>query len=149
LTEQTKTSELYIKELTNRIGFHKFNTKAKSRNKEKTLMEIEKFLEWTRGLEKKKKAKKEELERLKRFFERFHNLNRSYLDKETFEKAEESISSMSEAIASTIQYLDAEITRLRNKRMKLPLENVELGEMQKVQNKNEMLIKEYLAEFPK
>jgi len=112
-------------------------------------MEIEKFLEWTQGLEKKKKAKKEELERLKRFFERFHNLNRSYLDKETFEKAEESISSMSGAIASTIQYLDAEITRLGNKRMKLPLENVELGEMQKVQNKNEMLIKEYLAEFSK
>lgn len=112
-------------------------------------MEIEKFLELTRGLEKKKKAKQEELEKFKRLFERFHNLNRAYLDKETFEKAEESISAMSEAVASTIQYLDAEITRLRNKRMKLPLENVELGEMQKVQNRNEMLIKEYLAEFPK
>jgi hypothetical protein len=112
-------------------------------------MEIEKFLELIQGLEKKKKAKQEELERFKRFFERFHNLNRAYLDKETFEKAEESISSMSEAIVSTIQYLDTEIARLRNKRMKLPLENVELGEMQKVQNKNEMLIKEYLAEFPK
>jgi len=112
-------------------------------------MEMEKFLKLTQGLEKKKKAKKEELERFKRFFERFHNLNRSYLDKETFEKAEASISSMAEAITSTIQYLDAEITRLRNKRMKLPLENVELGEMQKVQNKNEMLIKEYLAEPPK
>ena len=112
-------------------------------------MELEKFLELTRGLEKKKKAKPEELEKFKRLFERFHNLNRAYLDKETFEKAEESISSMSEAISSTIQYLDAEITRLRNKRMKLPLENVELGEMQKVQNRNELLIKEYLAEFPK
>jgi hypothetical protein len=112
-------------------------------------MEIEKFLELTQGLEKKKKAKKDEFERFKRFFERFHNLNRSYLDKETFEKAEESISSMSEAIASTIQFLDAEITRLRNKRMKLPLENVELGEMQKIQNKNELLVKEFLAEFPK
>ena len=112
-------------------------------------MEIEKFLELTRGLEKKKKVKQEELEKFKRLFERFHNLNRAYLDKETFEKAEESISSMSEAIFSTIQYLDAEITRLRNKRMKLPLENVELGEMQKVQNRNELLIKEYLAEFPK
>jgi hypothetical protein len=30
--------------------------------------------------------------------------------------------------------------------MKMPFENVELAEMQKVQNKNEMLIKEYLAE---
>jgi len=112
-------------------------------------MEIEKFLELTQGLEKKKKVKKEELDRFKRLFERFHNLNRAYLDKEAFEKAEESISSMSGAIASTIQYLDAEINRLRNKRMKLPLENVELGEMQKVQNKNEMLIKEFLAELPK
>jgi hypothetical protein len=112
-------------------------------------MEIERFLELIQGLEKKKKAKKEETDRFKKLFERFHNLNRAYLDKETFEKAEESISSMSEAIASTIRYLDAEINRLRNKRMKLPLENVELGEMQKVQNKNEMLIKEYLAELPK
>jgi hypothetical protein len=56
---------------------------------------------------------------------------------------------MVEAISKTIQYLDAEITRLRNKRMKMPFENVELGEIQKVQNKNEMLIKEYLAGFGK
>jgi hypothetical protein len=112
-------------------------------------MDIEKFLELTKKLDSKKKGKKEELENFKRFFERFHNLNRAYLDKETFERAEESISSMAAAIASTIQYLDAEITRLRNKRMKMPFENVELGEMQKIQNKNEMLIKEYLSGLPK
>jgi len=108
-------------------------------------MEIDKFLEWTKKLNAKKKGKEEELEKFKKFFERFHNLNRAYLDKETFEKAQESISSMTEAIANTVQYLDAEITRLRNKRMKLPLENVELGEMQKAQTRNEMLIKEYLV----
>ncbi len=108
-------------------------------------MEIDKFLEYAKKLDSKKKGNKEELEKLQRFFERFHNLNRAYLDKETFEKAQESIPSMTEAIANTIQYLDAEITRLRNKRMKLPLENVELGEMQKVQTRNEMLIKEYLV----
>jgi len=108
-------------------------------------MEIDKFLELMKKLESKKKGKEEELDKLQRFFERFHLLNRAYLDKETFEKAHESISSMAEAIAKTIQYLDAEITRLRNKRMKLPFENVELGEMQKVQNKNEMLVKDYLA----
>jgi hypothetical protein len=112
-------------------------------------MEMDKFLEWVKKLDSKKKGNKEELEKFKRFFERFHNLNRAYLDKETFDRAEESISSMSEAIANTLQYLEAEITRLRNKRMKMPFENVELGEMQKVQNKNEMLIKEYLAEFEK
>jgi len=112
-------------------------------------MDIEKLLEMAKKLDSKKKGKKEELEKFKRFFERFHNLNRAYLDKETFEKAGESISSMSEAIANTLQYLDAEITRLRNKRMKLPLENLEFGELQKVQNRNEMLIKEYLAEPPK
>ena len=112
-------------------------------------MEIDKFSELVKKLDSKKKGNKEELEKFKRFFERFHNLNRAYLDKETFDKAEESISSMSEAIANTLQYLEAEITRLRNKRMKMPFENVELGEMQKVQNKNEMLIKEYLAEFEK
>ena len=112
-------------------------------------MEIDKFIEWVKKLDSKKKGNKEELEKFKRFFERFHNLNRAYLDKETFDKAEESISSMSEAIANTLQYLEAEITRLRNKRMKRPFENVELGEMQKVQNKNEMLIKEYLAEVEK
>lgn len=108
-------------------------------------MEIDKLLEWTKKLNAKKKGKEEELEKFKKFFERFHNLNRAYLDKETFEKAQESISSMTEVITNTIQYLDAEITRLRNKRMKLPLENVELGEMQKVQTRNEMLIKEFVA----
>jgi hypothetical protein len=35
---------------------------------------------------------------------------------------------------------------MRNKRVKLPVENVELGEMQKVQNRNEILMKEYLAD---
>jgi hypothetical protein len=53
---------------------------------------------------------------------------------------------MAEAVANTIRYLDAEITRLRNKRMKLPLENVELGELQKIQTRNEMLLKDYLAD---
>jgi hypothetical protein len=112
-------------------------------------METDKFLELAKKLDSKKKGEKEELEKFKRFFERFHNLNRAYLDKETFEKAEESISSMAGAMASTIQYLEAEITRLRNKRMKLPLENIELGELQKVQNRNEMLMKEFLAGFQK
>ncbi len=112
-------------------------------------METDKFLEYVKKLDSKKKDKKEELERLQRFFERFHNLNRAYLDKETFEKAQEAISSMAEAIANTIRYLDVEMTRLRNKRMKLTLENLELGEMQKTQNRNEMLIKEFLAGLPK
>ena len=113
------------------------------------LMETGKFLELTKKLDKKKKGKEEELERLKRFFERFHLLNRNYLDKETFEKAEASISAMAETIVNTIQYLEAEIARLRSKRMKLPFENVELADMQKVQTKNEMLLKEYLAESEK
>ena len=108
-------------------------------------MDIEKFLELTKGLEKKKKGKEEELESVKKFFERFHLLNRAYLDKETFENAQGSISSIAEAIANTIRYLDTEIARLRSKRMKLPFENVTLGEMQKVQNKNEILLKEYIA----
>ncbi len=110
-------------------------------------MEIEKFLEMTKRLDKKKKGKAEDLEKLQRFFERFHNLNRAYLDKEAFEKAQESISSIAEAIANTMQFLGSEITRLRNKRMKLPFENVELGEMQKVRKKNELMIKELMAEF--
>lgn len=108
-------------------------------------MDLDKFLELAKKLDSKKKGKKEELEKFQKFLERFHNLNRVFLDKETFEKAQGSVLSMAEAVANTIQYLDAEITRLRNKRMKLPLENVELGEMQKVQNKNEMLMKDYLA----
>jgi hypothetical protein len=112
-------------------------------------MDTDKFLELVKKLDSKKKGKKEELEKFQRFFERFHLLNRAYLDKETFEKAQESIPTMAEAIANTIQYLDAEVTRLRNKRMKLPFENVELGEMQKVQNRNEMLMKEYLSGIQK
>ncbi len=110
-------------------------------------MDIEKFFELTKKLDKKKKGKQEELERLKKLFERFHLLNRNYLDKETFEKAQDSIVSMAEMIGNTLQYLDAEIARLRSKRLKLPFENVTLSEMQKVQNKNEMLIREYLAGF--
>src|SRR4030042_6059239 len=112
-------------------------------------MDIEKFLELTKKMDKKKKGKQEELEKLKKLFERFHLLNRNYLDKETFEKSQDSISSMAEMIANTLKYLDAEIARLRSKRLKLPFENVTLSEMQKVQNKNEMLLKEYLAGFPK
>ncbi len=112
-------------------------------------MDIEKFLELTKKLDKKKKGKEGELERLKKLFERFHLLNRNYLDKETFQKSQDSISSMAEMIANTIQYLDAEIARLRSKRLKLPFENVTLSEMQKVQNKNEMLLREYLAGFSK
>ncbi|OGP74872.1 MAG: hypothetical protein A2V86_18160 [Deltaproteobacteria bacterium RBG_16_49_23] len=107
-------------------------------------MEIEKFLELMKALEKKKKGKKEELEKFKNFFDRFHLLNRAYLDKETFEKAHDSISSMAEAISNTIRYLDEEIARLRNKGRKQPFENVELAEMQKTQHKNEMLIKDFL-----
>ncbi len=108
-------------------------------------METDKFLEYTKKMDSRKKGKQEELEKLQRFFERFHNLNRAYLDKETFEKTKESISSMAEVIVNTVQYLDAEIARLRNKRMKLPFENMELGEMQKVQKRNEWLMKEYLS----
>jgi len=112
-------------------------------------MDIEKFLELMKTLDKKKKGKEEELEKVKKLFERFHLLNRNYLDKETFEAAQESILATAETIANTIQYLDAEIARLRNKRMKLPFENLALSEIQKVQKRNELLIKEYLAGFPK
>ena len=111
-------------------------------------METEKFLELTEKLTKKKKGKKKDLESLQKFFERFHLVNRQYLDKEAFEKAKGSIPSMAEAIVNTVQYLDAEIVRLRSKRTKFPVENVELGEMQKIQTRNEMLLKEVLAQFP-
>jgi hypothetical protein len=108
-------------------------------------MELEKFLELTGKLGKKKKGNEEELEKLQKLFERFHLLNRNYLDKETFEQAKNSISSIAESIGNTVQYLDSEITHLRNKRLKMPFENVTLSDMQKVQNRNEMLLKEYLA----
>jgi hypothetical protein len=107
-------------------------------------MDTDKFLEAAKTLDSKKKGKKEETEKFQKFFERFHLLNRAYLDKETFEKAQVSISSMAEAIANTIHYLDEEIARLRNKGRKQPFENVELAEMQKVQKRNEMLLKDYL-----
>ena len=110
-------------------------------------MELDKFLELTKKLDRKKKGKEEELEKLQRLFERFHLLDRKYLDKETFEQARNSISSIAEAIGNTVQYLDSEITHLRNKRMKLPFENVALSEMQKVQSRNAMLLKEYLAGY--
>jgi len=111
-------------------------------------MDLEKFVELAETLEKKKKGKEEELEKIQKLFEHFHLLNRKYLDKEAFEKAKGSIRSIAEAISGTVQYLDSEITRVRSKRMKLPFENMELGEIQKVQKRNEMLLKEYLSQYP-
>ena len=108
-------------------------------------METEKFLEATKKLDKKKKGKEEELERLQKLFERFHLLNRNYLDKETYEKAQKSISTLADAMINTIRYLDDEIARLRSKRTKLPFENVELADMQKVQARNAALLNEYLS----
>jgi hypothetical protein len=108
-------------------------------------MDADKFLEVAKKLDLKKKGKKEEFEKLKKLFERFHLLNRAYLDKETFEKAQESISSIAEAMANTIRYLDEEIVWLRNKGRKQPFENVALAEMQKTQKRNEMLVNDYLA----
>jgi hypothetical protein len=112
-------------------------------------MDLESFMELAKNLDRKKKGKKEELEKLQRFFERFLLLNRKYLDKETYEKAQGSILTIAKTVSNTIQYLDAEIARLRSKRMKMAFENVELGEMQKVQSRNELLLKEYLASFYK
>jgi len=110
-------------------------------------MEIDQFMERAKKLDSKKKGKKEELEKLQKLFERFHLVNRKYLDKEAFEKAQGSISSVAEAIANTMRFLEDEIARLRSKRMKLPFENVELNEMQKVHARNELLLKDYLAGF--
>ena len=108
-------------------------------------MDVDQLLELVKKLDSKKRGKKEELEKLQKFFERFHLLNRKYLDKETFEKAQGSIPSMVEAIGNTVRFLDDEIARLRSKRLKLPFESVELNEMQKNYAKNELLLKEYLA----
>jgi len=108
-------------------------------------MDMDSFLNLAKKLDSKKKGKKEEVEKFQKFFARFHLLNRAYLDKETFEKAQESISSMAEVIANTIRYLDEEIVRLRNKGRKLPLENVALAEMQKTRKRNEMLVGEFLS----
>ena len=108
-------------------------------------MDITKLLEMTKKLESKKKGEKEDLERLQKLFERFHLLNRNFLDKETFEKAQGSATSMVKAINTTLRFLDEEVARLRNKRMKLPFETLDLNEMQKAQARNELLLKEYLA----
>jgi hypothetical protein len=108
-------------------------------------METEKFLDAAKKLDKKKKGKEQELEKLQKLFERFHLLNRNYLDRETYEKAQGSISTLADAMVNTIRYLDDEIARLRSKRMKLPFENVELAEMQKVQARNAALLSDYLT----
>ena len=108
-------------------------------------MDIHQLLEMAKKLESKKKGEKEDLERLQKLFERFHLLNRKFLDKETFEKAQGTVTSIAEAIATTLRFLDEEVARLRNKRMKLPFETLDLNEMQKAQARNELLLKEYLA----
>ncbi len=106
-------------------------------------MDTEKFLAVTKKLHSKKKGKTEELEKFKKLFERFHLINRAYLDKEIFKKAQESILSMAEVMVNTIQSIDEEIVRLRNKGRKQPFEVVELAELQKVQKRNEMLLREF------
>ena len=110
-------------------------------------MVIDQLLEHAKEMESRKKGKKEEIEKLQKLFERFHLLNRKYLDKEVFEKAQGSITSMAEAIANTMRFLDDEIARIRSKRLKLPFDNLELNEMQKIHAKNELLLKEYLADY--
>jgi hypothetical protein len=109
-------------------------------------MEIDRLVELVKKLESKKKGKKEELEKFQKLFERFHLLNRKYLDKEAFEKAQGSMTSVAEAMANTMRFLEDETARLRSKRLKLPYENVELNEMQKIHARNELLIKEYLVD---
>jgi hypothetical protein len=110
-------------------------------------MESDRLVELAKKMESKKKGKKEDLEKLQKLFERFHLLNRKYLDKEVFEKAQGSMTSLVEVIANTMRFLEDETARLRSKRLKLPYENVELNEMQKVHAKNELLLKEYLADY--
>jgi len=110
-------------------------------------MDTDKFLEVAKKLHSKKKGKTEEMEKFKKLFERFHLMNRAYLDKETFDKAQESISSMAKAMVNTIQYIDGEILRLRNKSRKQPFEVVELAELQKVQKRNEMLLREFEGRY--
>jgi len=112
-------------------------------------MDTSRFLEFVKKLDSREERKNEEFERLKRFFERFHILNRNYLDRETFEKAKDSISSIAQEIVNTLNFLDSEIARLRSKRIKLPFENVKLGEMQKIQKRNEILLKEYMSGLDK
>ncbi|MCX8116862.1 MAG: hypothetical protein N3G78_02875 [Desulfobacterota bacterium] len=108
-------------------------------------MDVERFLETAKTLDRKRKGKKEVVEEFKKCFERFRLVNRAYLDKETYEKAQGSISSMAEAMANTLRYLEGEISRLRHKGRRQPFEDLQLAEMQKVQKRNEMLLKELLS----
>jgi len=55
---------------------------------------------------------------------------------------------MAEAIANTVRFLDSEITHLRSKRMKLPVDNVELGEMQKVQARKRYVLEGGAGSIP-
>ena len=111
-------------------------------------MDLDRFMELTKALDKKKKGKDEALEKLQKCYERFHLVNRKFLDKPSYESSLGTIASIAESIANTLRYLEDEVARLRSKRMKLPFENVELGDMQKVQKRNELLLKEFLSEFP-
>jgi len=112
-------------------------------------MDTGKFLESAKRLESEKKGDHTAIDHFRKHFERFHILNRSYLDKETFEKNQETISQMAETMVETIRYIDGEIAHLRSRRMKLPVDNLTLNEMQKTQTKNEALLKEFVQELEK
>lgn len=137
-----------MKNLAFSLTFLDVSHKFKYQSREGGFMEIEKFLEIAKKLSRKKKDKGIELERFKRLYERFHLINRAYLDRESFEQAQNSILSMAESIVNTIKYLEDEITRLRNKGRKQPFEEIELAEMQKVQRRNDLLIKEFMEKQP-
>lgn len=107
-------------------------------------MDTDKLLELAKEEIAEEKEGQTKVEHLRRIFERFHNVNRKYLDRETYERARESVTAISEAMAETIRFLDGEIARLRSKRMKLPLDSRTLREMQQAQARNEVFLKEAL-----
>ena len=111
-------------------------------------MDVDKVLEhakrWTASA--KKTVKKEELGRMRGIFDRFYVGNKGYVDKATYDKARKSAKSMGELMVETIEFLNGEIYRLKTKRRKLPLDNLQLKEAQKAYETSLRIIGEFLKE---
>jgi hypothetical protein len=115
----------------------------------KDQMEYEKVVEKAKNwvASGKKTLKKEDLERIRTIFDRFYLGNKSFVDKEAYDKARKSAKSMGELMVDTVEFLNAEIFRLEKKRRKLPVDNLQLKEAQKANEMNLKFIREFLKEI--
>lgn len=95
----------------------------------------------------KKTFNKQDLERIRGIFDRFYLGNKGYVDNKTYDNARKSAQSMGELMVDTVKFLTGEIYRLEKKRRKLPVENLQLKEVQKAHEVSLRFLREFMREI--